>query len=122
MVKDVASVFAALADPTRNHVVTLLCRESLAAGELARSCGVSGPAMSRHLRVLRKSGLVEVVQQGPEADARIRAYRLHPEAFRSLKAWIDHMQTFWDGHLSAFKSYVEENYPKSGRKTGGRKQ
>ena len=61
--------------------------------------------MSRHLRVLRTSGLVEA---GPvEHDARLRVYHLRPEPFASLQTWLDQVQTFWDEQLGAFKEHAE---------------
>ena len=122
MVNQIADVFTALGDPTRRQVVDLLCRNSLAAGELARECRMSGPAMSRHLRVLRRSGLVEVVQGQPESDARIRTYRLRREPFRSLKQWVDHMQTFWNAELAAFKAYAEQKPTPPRKITKGRQR
>src|SRR5689334_14403382 len=102
------STFAALADPTRLRVVELLRGHDLRAGEIAEKCSMSGPAMSRHLRVLRRSGLVEVVATQPdELDARLRVYRLRHEPFLSLKDWVDEMQRFWAGQLNAFKDYAE---------------
>jgi len=81
---------------------------------------MSGPAMSRHLRVLRRSGLVEVLQPSAESDARVRVYRLRPEPFFSLKEWIDHMQAFWTGQLAAFRHYAEHKDPPSRKKRGPR--
>ena len=112
--------FSALADPIRFQVVEALRRRELCAGELAEKCSMSGPAMSRHLRVLRRSGLVEVVQtQRVESDARLRVYRLRTEPFRSLRDWAEHMHTFWTSQLSAFKSYAEEH---AGARTGKHEQ
>ena len=108
MSNQLGTTFAALADPTRFRVVEALRGRQLSAGDLAAKCSASGPAMSRHLRVLRRTGLVEVVQaQDEEQDARLRMYRLRRERFVSLKDWADHMQTFWNGQLNAFKSYAE---------------
>jgi DNA-binding transcriptional ArsR family regulator len=124
MVNQLETAFAALADPTRFRVVDLLRSHELSASELAAKCSASGPAMSRHLRVLRKSGLVEVVQahRRAEEDARLRVYRLRPEQFLSLKDWIDHMQAFWSGQLTAFKSYAENKQSHiEKRKKGSRK-
>jgi DNA-binding transcriptional ArsR family regulator len=113
VVNQVTTVFAALADPTRLRVVEVLRGRELSAGDLAAKCSASGPAMSRHLRVLRRTGLVEVVQaQDVEQDARLRMYRLRPEPFMSLKDWTDHMQKFWNGQLNAFKSYAEKKGPR----------
>lgn len=69
--------------------------------------------MSRHLRVLRASGFVEVATQD-ESDARLRLYRLRPEPFVSLKEWVDGATAFWTTQLKSFKSYVEQTPAKSG--------
>lgn len=76
------------------------------AGELAEGVGMSGPAMSRHLRVLRGSGVVEV--EGVDGDARVRMYRLRGEAFVGLRAWLDQVEAFWGEQLGAFKRHAEE--------------
>ena len=76
--------------------------------------------MSRHLRVLRRSGLVEVAHSGRvDEDARLRVYRLRPEQFLSIKHWIDHMQAFWTSQLTAFKSYAEGKQSQQQRKKKG---
>ena len=77
------------------------------AGELAADCAMSNPAMSRHLRVLRASGLVEVAAEPADQDARVRVYRLRSEPFVALQAWLDQVQAFWAGQLNAFKGHVE---------------
>jgi DNA-binding transcriptional ArsR family regulator len=97
--------FAALADPTRRGVIALLRKKPRRAGELAESLSMSAPAMSRHLRVLRASGLVEEEHQGD--DARVRLYRLRPQPFRGLRRWLDEVELFWAGELGAFKEYAE---------------
>jgi DNA-binding transcriptional ArsR family regulator len=101
------TTLAALADPTRRHVVELLRERPRRAGELAADCTMSGPAMSRHLRVLRASGLVEVEEEQIDQDARLRVYRLRPEPFIALQAWLDQMQAFWTDQLDAFKKHIE---------------
>jgi DNA-binding transcriptional ArsR family regulator len=63
--------------------------------------------MSRHLRVLRASGLVEVEEEPADSDARLRVYRLRPEPFIALQAWLDQVQAFWTDQLGAFKAHVE---------------
>jgi DNA-binding transcriptional ArsR family regulator len=102
MAKQLDTTFAALADPTRRRVVDLLRDRPRRAGELAAAARTSAPAMSRHLRVLRASGLVEA--QLLDEDARARVYRLRPERLRALQAWLD---TFWASQLDAFKAHVE---------------
>ena len=96
----------ALADPTRRRVVELLRREPRRAGELAEAFGMSAPAMSRHLRVLRTRGLVEEAREA-DADARCRVYRLRPEPFRDLASWLAEVETFWSDQLGAFKQHAE---------------
>src|SRR6185436_7595435 len=68
---------SALADPHRRRVIGLLAERPRAAGELARAVGLAPPAMSRHLKTLRQSGLVE--ESHPEFDARVRVYALRAE-------------------------------------------
>src|SRR5207253_3866196 len=97
--------FAALADPTRRRVVDLLRKKPRRAGELAAAFGMSPPAMSRHLRVLRKTSLVE--EDSLEEDARVRIYRLRPEAFAELRGWLSEVEAFWGGQLAAFKRSEE---------------
>ncbi len=104
---------AALADPTRRRVVERLRRSPRRAGELADEFGVSAPAMSRHLRVLRTRGLVE--EERAEGDARCRVYRLRPEPFRDLASWLAHVEEFWTDRLGAFKRHAERAQRKSRR-------
>jgi DNA-binding transcriptional ArsR family regulator len=104
-VNELDRTFSALADPTRRGVIDLLRRRPRRAGELAEKLGASGPAMSRHLRVLRKTGLVEEEHGGD--DARVRLYRLRPERFRALRRWVADVEAFWSLELEAFKEYAE---------------
>jgi DNA-binding transcriptional ArsR family regulator len=105
MVKDLDAAFSALADPTRRLVVDLLKERPRRASDLAAASGTSASAMSRHLRVLRTTGLVET--RSPEEDTRVRMYRLRPEAFVALQAWLDQVQAFWSEQLGSFKSHTE---------------
>jgi DNA-binding transcriptional ArsR family regulator len=105
VVSDVDATLAALADPTRRRIIELLRERPRRAGELAAEFAVTGPAVSRHLRVLRRSGLVE--ERGIDADARVRVYHLRPESLVGLRAWVDQVQAFWSGQLDAFRQHVE---------------
>ena len=102
---DLDRTLAALADPTRRGVVDLLRKRPRRAGELAEAFGMSPPAMSRHLRVLRRTGLIE--DDAVEHDARVRLYRLKPEPFTALRDWLDEVEAFWAGQLDAFKAHAE---------------
>ena len=100
--------FAALADPARRGVVDLLREHPRRAGDLAHQLGLSRPAMSRHLKVLRTQGLIEPASD--DADARARVYRLKPEPFADLRTWLDEVELFWSGQLAAFKAHAEARH------------
>lgn len=96
----------ALADPDRRRTINLLRERPHAAGELARELELPAPAMSRHLRVLRQSGLVE--EAHPSFDARVRIYSLRLEPMAGLKAWLEETERLWADQLGAFKAYLEQ--------------
>ncbi len=98
-------VLAALADPHRRRVVELLRERPRTAGEIARAVGLNPPALSRHLRSLRRSGLVE--ESHPEFDARVRIYSLRPTPRADLKRWLEETERLWVEQVAAFKSHVE---------------
>ena len=100
----------ALADPTRRRVVDLLRRKPQRAGDLAAALEVSPPRLSRHLRILRKSGLIE--DSGVDHDARVSLYRLKPEPFETLKDWLQEVESFWTMELAAFKAHAERTRSK----------
>ena len=97
--------FGALADPTRRGVIDLLRRQPRRASDIADALGASRPAMSRHLRVLRKSGLVEASEH---EDARVRVYHLKQERFAELRDWLDEVEAFWTDQLQAFAAHVKK--------------
>jgi len=98
--------FSALADPTRRAVVDLLRKKSRRAGELADAFEMSAPAMSRHLRVLRLTGLVELERAG--SDARVRLYRLRQEPFTALRDWLERVEALWTDQLDSFRLHAEQ--------------
>ncbi len=100
------AALAALADPQRRRAVELLSRGPRRAGELAEALGLSAPAMSRHLKTLKASGLVE--ETHPEFDARVRVYALRREGLAALKAWVDATDALWAKQLRAFKVRMSE--------------
>ena len=97
--------FSALSDPHRRHVIELLRERPHRAGELAEAVGLSAPAMSRHLKTLRESRLVE--ETPAEFDTRVRIYRLRPQPMAHLKAWIEETERLWTEQLSGLKAYLE---------------
>ncbi|MGH9185735.1 MAG: ArsR/SmtB family transcription factor [Acidimicrobiales bacterium] len=104
---DLDETFAALADPTRRRVIELLRDGPRRAGDLAEGSHTSRAAMSRHLRVLRNTGIVDV--ELLEDDARGRVYRLRPDQFVALQAWLDQVRAFWSEQLGSFKEHAERS-------------
>jgi DNA-binding transcriptional ArsR family regulator len=98
-------VFEALADPTRRRVVQLLGARPHRAGELAEATGMSPPAMSRHLKILLTSGIVDD-ERVPE-DARVRLFKLQPDSLVGVQAFLDQLQAEWRTQLRSFKRHVE---------------
>lgn len=101
----------ALAEPTRRRVIELLRKRPYRAGELANEIPVSAPLMSRHLRILRLSGLVHEEHTDPQ-DSRIRLYSLRREPFDELSAWLGEVEAFWTDQLGAFRDHVERKRKK----------
>ena len=102
---EVDRTLAALADPHRRHAIDLLLERPRRAGELAAALQLPAPTMSRHLRVLRQSGLVE--ESHPDFDARVRIYALRPGPIAGLKAWLAATEQLWTDQLAAFQAHVE---------------
>jgi DNA-binding transcriptional ArsR family regulator len=101
------SAFHALSDPTRRAVLDLLRAGMRPAGEIARAFPVSRPAISKHLRVLRRAHLVEERKEG-----RHRLYQLNPEPLKAVDSWLDQYRRFWTANLESLKSFVEGEYQK----------
>jgi len=103
---NIDATLAALADPHRRRAVELLGQRPRRAGELAEALGLPAPAMSRHLRELKQSGLVE--ETHPEFDARVRIYTLKDGAMADLKKWLADTERLWSAQLASFKAHVEK--------------
>jgi DNA-binding transcriptional ArsR family regulator len=99
--------FQALADPTRRAVLDLLRRGSQPAGQIANAFPVSRPAISKHLRLLRRAHLVREHREG-----RHRVYQLNPEPLRAVDSWIEQYRVFWTNSLNNLKAFVEAEYEK----------
>lgn len=88
-------LFAALSDPTRFAIVERLLSEGeLSAGEIHRGTGLSGPSVSRHLKVLSDAGVVR-----RRAERQSRIYAVRPEAIESVAAWAMSHREFWEASL-----------------------
>ncbi len=104
---DLDRTLSALADPHRRRVVDLLRERPHRAGELAEATRLSFPAMSRHLKTMRESGLVE--EDRDRLDSRVRIYRLRREPVDELKAWLARTEDMWARQLRAFKAHVQKS-------------
>ncbi|MFK3670976.1 ArsR/SmtB family transcription factor [Leifsonia aquatica] len=91
----------ALADESRRTILERLRTGPATAGELADALPIARPGVSRHLRVLRESGLVEVDQR-----SQWRVYRLRPEPLIELDAWLDRYRAVWEQRLDALHTEV----------------
>ena len=96
------ATFQALADPTRRAMLDLLRRGSQPAGQIAGAFPVSRPAISKHLRLLRRAHLVREHREG-----RNRVYELNPEPLRAVDSWIEQYRVFWAHSLNKLKAFVE---------------
>ncbi|MGN7859538.1 ArsR/SmtB family transcription factor [Microbacterium sp. 22303] len=95
------AVLQALADPNRRVVLDILRDHDATAGELADALPIARPGVSRHLRVLREAGLVDVRQ-----DAQRRIYRLRPEALADLDEWLERYRDLWTQRLDALHTEI----------------
>jgi DNA-binding transcriptional ArsR family regulator len=102
---DLDRTLAALADPTRRAIVERLRKRPQRPSEVAEALSMSRPAMSRHLRVLRKAGLI--AQEALEEDARARLIQLRTEPLSELRSWVEEVEAMWGDQLQAFKAHAE---------------
>lgn len=94
---------AALAEPTRRRIADVLRLRECTVSELVARVGLSQPAVSKHLRVLREAGVVSV-----RVRAQQRIYRLEPGPFRELDAWLAPYRQLWSRHLAALEQHLDE--------------
>src|SRR3982751_352949 len=95
------AVLQALADPSRRTVLEILREGPATAGELADALPIARPGVSRHLRVLREAGLVEVRQ-----EAQRRIYSLRPEPLVDVDAWLENYRALWANRLDALHTEI----------------
>jgi DNA-binding transcriptional ArsR family regulator len=98
-----SNTFAALADPTRRAILARLATGEASVTELAKPFNMSLPAVSKHLKVLEKAGLVA---HGREAQWRPR--RLEPNALKEVADWVEHYRQFWEQRLDRLDDYLRQ--------------
>ena len=97
-----SNTFEILAEPTRRRILDELRQQERPANDLVESLGISQPRVSKHLRVLRKAGLVEV-----RKDAQRRLYRIRPEPLQEIDEWLEPYRKFWLSRLDALEAHLE---------------
>lgn len=98
------AVFGALADPTRRRIVERLARKPLTVGEIASEFPLTQPAISKHLRVLEASGLLE-----RRIEGRVHYCSLSPQAMQEALKWIERQRKYWNGALDRLEVLLQKN-------------
>jgi len=99
----VSAVMEALAEPNRRRIVELLQDGERSVGELVGGTGLAQPAVSKHLRVLKDAGLVEV-----RREAQRRLYRIRPQPLAELDAWLEPYRKLWNERLDLLERHLKE--------------
>jgi DNA-binding transcriptional ArsR family regulator len=98
----VESEFEIIAEPNRRAILCLLLSSQQSVGEIERHLRMPQPTVSKHLRVLREAGFVEST-----VDAQRRLYRLKPEPFQAVDAWLAPFRRFWSAHVDALERHLD---------------
>jgi len=98
-----ASTFEVLAEPHRRHILDLLRLRDRSVGELVEELPLTQPSVSKHLKVLKESGLVSV-----RPDAQRRVYRLRPEPLLEIDAWLTPYRAVWADRLDALEQHLTD--------------
>lgn len=99
---DLSQIFAALADPTRRAILARLAEGEAPVKELAEPFDVSGPAITKHLKVLERAGLITRSREGQQ-----RPCRLEPRALEPASAWIEQYRAMWEEQLDRLDDYLK---------------
>jgi DNA-binding transcriptional ArsR family regulator len=103
------SAFTILAEPNRRAILGLLATSERSVGELEKKLRMPQPSVSKHLRVLKDAGFVEA-----RVEAQRRVYRLKPEPFDELEAWLEPFRKFWSARVDALERHLDR--PAKGKK------
>jgi DNA-binding transcriptional ArsR family regulator len=108
-----STTLAALADPTRRAILARLARGETAVGELARPFDMTLPAISKHLKVLERAGLI-----ARGRDAQRRPCRLQAAPLREVSDWVTNYRQFWDERLDRLEAYLQTAQARKGKGHG----
>jgi DNA-binding transcriptional ArsR family regulator len=103
---DLSTIFAALADPTRRAILARLSESDAAVKALAEPFSLSGPAITKHLKVLEHAGLISRSREGQQ-----RPCRLEPKALAPAADWIDQYRAMWEERLDRLGDYLKRTGP-----------
>jgi DNA-binding transcriptional ArsR family regulator len=112
-----SSKFAALADPTRRAILARLALGETSVTELAEPFAMSMPAVSKHLKVLERAGLI-----ARGRDAQWRPCRIEPQALKDVDDWLEEYRRLWEARLDRLEAYLQEVQAKEKEKKRGRKK
>src|SRR5947207_12142220 len=96
------SSFAIIAEPNRRAILALLASSERSVGEIERRLRITQTSVSKHLRVLREAGFVE-----SRIEAQRRVYRIRPEPFMEVDAWLVPFRRFWTAHVDALERHLD---------------
>jgi DNA-binding transcriptional ArsR family regulator len=96
-----SNTFAVLAEPSRRMILDCLREGELAVGDLVTALALAQPSVSKHLRVLRDAGIVDV-----RVDAQRRLYRIRPTSLREIGRWLEPYRALWEDHLDALEDHL----------------
>ena len=111
---DMESAFGIIAEPNRRAILSLLASSERSVSEIEQELRMPQPSVSKHLRILRDAGFVEA-----RVDAQRRVYRIRPEPFAEVDAWLAPFRRFWNTHVDALERHLDRMEPTSFR---GRKK
>src|ERR1700748_180862 len=106
-----STMFSALADPTRRAILARLALGETTVSELSEPCEMSGPAISKHLKVLEHAGLIS-----RSREAQWRPCRIEPQALRTLDDWLEQSRQFWEKRLDRLEDYLRSLQGKEGKR------
>ena len=110
------SIFEIIAEPNRRAILSLLVASEQSVGEIESRLGMSQPAVSKHLRVLREAGIVQAT-----VDAQRRLYRLKPESLQEVETWLAPFRQLWSAHIDALEHHLD-NMDRSTRTKNARRK
>ena len=114
---DLSTIFAALADPTRRAILARLSKGDAPVKDLAEPSELSGPAITKHLKVLERAGLISRSRDGQQ-----RPCRLEPRALAPAADWIEQYRAMWEERLDRLDAYLKSIAPTSTRRTDDTKR